>query len=84
MRNEEEMRKVAEYCEKVITKRLQPMHPLQDFYHGIQRGLSWALGDIDEAWADMEAEIERDIHPDEFASEQVRKAIAKQRPEGDR
>lgn len=84
MKSEDEMRKVAAYCEKVITTKLQSMHPLQDFYLGVQRGLSWALGDIDEAWTDMEAEIESDIHPYQFALEQVRKAIEgkSQRSEG--
>lgn len=77
MRSEEEMRKVANYCERTMATRLRPFHPLIDFYHGVQRGLSWALGDIDEAWADMEAEIKRDIHPDEFASEEVERAIEK-------
>lgn len=69
MRNEEQMRRVAEYCGRAID-RLGSMHPLNDFYYGVQQGLSWALGDIDGAWEDMEAEVERDIDPEEFASEQ--------------
>lgn len=72
-RTDEEIRKVAEYCERVVLYRLQPMDAWIDFYHGVQRGLSWALGDIDEAWADMMAEVERDIHPDDFFIEQFRK-----------